>query len=380
MSKISQTYVHHGRDFSVITRAEGEVIESLPAGTYRLNFNPARGWWFSEMQQFSLPSKLYGDTEKRSERILKTYARRMESGQPTGVLLEGMKGSGKTLLAKKVAIDSGLPVILINSPYTCDDFKEIISNVGPCVLIFDEFEKVYQDQSNQNAVLTLLDGVFSSQVLTFIIVNDSSYLVGPLKNRPGRLFYSLEYAGLSESFIIEYANDRLEPTMKTGVLASGDIDHEVTNRRIQGILSVSAMFSKFTFDHLQSVVEEMNRYNESAEEVIKYLNVKIPKPSLYDLYEVRIWKGKKEITSLQDDNIKTQNVCPALGGVHFSYYTVRTSDKKLTEYVHIDKENLFETDVKNQTFKFFIADENVTISYRKMGDKEYSKYSFANAY
>lgn len=373
MSNVHHTYVHHGRNFHIATRAKGEVYNELPVGVFRLNFHPQRGWWFSEMTPFTMPSKFYGDVERRAARILDTYHSRRKRGVPTGVLLDGAKGSGKTLLAKKVAHDSNLPVILINSPYVEDDFKEIIANVGPCVVIFDEFEKVYHEQEKQNAVLTLLDGAFSSQALTFIIVNDSYKVVGSLKNRPGRLFYYLEYGGVSEDFIREYVADKLRPVMTSNDLGFTEvIDHEETEKRISGILSVAAMFKHFTFDHLQAVVEEMNRYGETAEEVLEYLNVKIPKPSIFDAYECRIWVDGDEKTKIQKKSVQIQNKVPTTETIWF-YYRDGTKDKKddwNEKYFQIGPKNLTHTDIKLGSFTFHSDDRSVRVTYTKLSDDQ----------
>lgn len=372
MTKIHQTYVHHGRDFDVVTRAEGEVCDALPPGVYRLNFHPHRGWWFSEMAPFVMPSKFYGNVERRAARIFDTYMQRRERGQSTGVLLDGIKGSGKTLLAKKVAVDSGLPVILINTPYTDDDFKEILANVGPCVILFDEFEKVYHEKEKQNTVLTLLDGAFASQALTFLIVNDAYKLVGPLKNRPGRLFYYLEYGGLDENFIREYVTDNLRPVMKDIDFGLDQvIDSEATEQRINGILSVAAMFKAFTFDHLQSVVEEMNRYGETAEEVLEYLNVKIPKPNLFDFFEVNIWIDGQDMTKIQSKTFKVQNKIPTTE-TFYIYYRDGEKDEDgdwEEHYFNIGPKNLTHTDIKTGVFTFHSDDRRVKITYTKMSEQ-----------
>jgi hypothetical protein len=256
MSK-NQLYVRRGRDdFSVTNDAATDIQEDLPVGVYRLASVPFVGWVFQRITDFSMPPKFYGNLEKQGERIMTTYRERAARGDSTGVLLRGSKGAGKTLLAKKVAMESGLPVVLINQPFSDDSFKELIAGLGKVVVLFDEFEKIYSERSDQNSLLTLFDGVFASQALMFVIVNDSSALVGPLLNRPGRLYYALDYKGLEREFIEDYCTDRLT-----------NQEHRL------GVLSVATMFEEFNFDMLQSLVEEMNRWNEPASEAVKYLNI-----------------------------------------------------------------------------------------------------------
>ena len=85
----------------------------LPRGVYNLSFHPKIGYYLKRTQDFSLPPKVYGDLSI-ADRYLKTYNHRTRN---TGVLLTGQKGSGKTILAKYLAIKSGLPVICINDAF-----------------------------------------------------------------------------------------------------------------------------------------------------------------------------------------------------------------------------------------------------------------------
>jgi hypothetical protein len=78
-----------------------------------------------------------------------------------------------------------------------------------------------------------------------------------MRNRPGRIFYMLDYKGLTQDFIIEYCEHNLN-----------DKAH------IQRICSITSLFSQFNFDMLKALVEEMNRYNEPPEAALRMLNVK----------------------------------------------------------------------------------------------------------
>jgi hypothetical protein len=68
----------------------------------------------------------------------------------------------------------------------------------------------------------------------------------------------LEFGGLEVPFIEEYCEENLN-----------DKNH------IKKICNLSSMFDKFNFDMLKALVEEMNRYNETPQEVLRMLNVKV---------------------------------------------------------------------------------------------------------
>lgn len=231
-----------------------DIYEQLPVGNYVLKLNPMTGFYLEEVDQFKLPSKIYGNTNSHCQRILTTYQQR---GRNTGVLLVGEKGSGKTLLMRQVAINSGIPVIIINSSFTGDAFSSYLTSITqPCIVLFDEFEKVYK-QEDQEQVLTLLDGTYQSNKLFLITSNNKWSLDDNMKNRPGRIYYLFEYSGLEENFIREYCVDNLIDKTKTS-----------------SIVNVSNMFDHFNFDMLAAIVEEVNRYNEEPSDIVKFLNAK----------------------------------------------------------------------------------------------------------
>ena len=58
------------------------------------------------------------------------------------------------------------------------------------------------------------------------------------------------------------------------------------------MIAVSAIFEAFNFDMLQALVEEMNRYGESADQALEFLNVK-PEFGVSGRFEVQMTvKGK----------------------------------------------------------------------------------------
>jgi hypothetical protein len=250
-------FLKTGNTYKVTDESTIDITRELPAGNYTIKQDQMGNLFLEEIDAFSAPKKIYGDTVRNVARILTTFADRPAA---TGVMLSGEKGSGKSLLAKMLSITAaqdGVPTIVINRPWRGDEFNTLIQTISqPCIVLFDEFEKVY-DREEQEEILTLLDGVYPTKKLFIITSNDSYRVDQHLRNRPGRIFYMIEYKGLEAEFIQEYCTENLN-----------------NKEYIDTIVKISAIFSAFNFDMLKAMVEEMNRYNESPQEVLKVLNVK----------------------------------------------------------------------------------------------------------
>jgi len=250
-------FLKSGSSFKVSTKDSLDLHEKLPAGNYIIKADPFGNLYLEQIESFVKPSKLYGDTFKNTDRIIRTFTERTVS---TGIMLNGEKGSGKTLLAKNIAIElaeQGVPTIVINSPWHGDNFNKLLQDIEqPCMVLFDEFEKVY-DRDEQESILTLLDGVFGSKKLYALTCNDKWRVDQHMRNRPGRIYYMIDFKGLGAEFITEYCNDNLD-----------------AKHHIEKICSIASLFAEFNFDMLKALVEEMNRYNESPQESLRMLNAK----------------------------------------------------------------------------------------------------------
>lgn len=250
-------FIRNGGTFRVASNDSLDIHEKLPVGNYTVREDQYGNLFLETVEPFTAPSKLYGDTERRAARILNTYHSRSVS---TGVMLAGEKGSGKTLLAKTLSVlaaKQDIPTILINSPFTGDKFNKMIQDIDQeCIIIFDEFEKVY-DKDDQEQALTLLDGVYPSKKLFIITCNDKWRVNEHMRNRPGRIFYMIDFKGLGPEFIREYCQDNLE-----------------SSEHIERIVDIAALFDEFNFDMLKALVEELNRYGETPAEALTMLNAK----------------------------------------------------------------------------------------------------------
>jgi hypothetical protein len=245
-----------GNAYRIHAQDAMDISKILPAEIYAVN-QDIHGLFLEKISPFELPPRIYGKTVSQAKRILNTYQQRTVN---TGVLLAGEKGSGKTLLAKYTALEAlklNLPVIVINKPYTGDNFNQLIQSIDqPAVLLFDEFEKVYKEEDQQN-ILTLLDGVYQTRKLIIFTCNNKWAVDGHMHNRPGRIYYLLEFKGLPVEFIQEYCQVELD-----------------NKEHIDSICKLSRLYSEFNFDMLKAIVEEMNRYKETPEQVLEVLNAK----------------------------------------------------------------------------------------------------------
>lgn len=308
---MSSYFLRNGNTFRVSAKEAMDLHESLPAGNYIIKEDPFGNLYLEMIDSFDRPARMYGDTIKNTDRIIRTF---MDRNASTGVMLAGEKGSGKSLLAKNLSIEGAhrwaIPTIVINAPWKGDKFNKFLQDIEqPCMVLFDEFEKIY-DEEDQEQILTLLDGVFPSKKLFVLTCNDKWRIDRHMRNRPGRIFYMLDFKGLSADFIAEYCNENLN-----------DKSH------IEQICSISALFAEFNFDMLKALVEEMNRYNETPQESLRMLNAK-PEFDSGSRYEVDLFVDGVKIDNHHPKEWEGNPLNPK--GIHVEYDSDPNSDDSET--------------------------------------------------
>ena len=302
-------YIRNQNSYRVTDSAGFEVHNKLPTGTYIIERDMEGNFYLNRISNFKNPDRIYGKTTHYAERIIQTYLNREPS---TGVMLAGEKGSGKSLLAKMLSVEAanrGIITVVINRPWVGDAFNKLIQDIDqPAVVLFDEFEKVY-DSEEQEKMLTLFDGMFPTKKLFVLTCNDKWRVDKHMRNRPGRIYYMLDFKGLEPDFIEEYCHENL---------------HNKEN--ITGLVRISSLFSDFNFDMLKAMVEEMNRYNETAHDVMHMLNTK-PEYSENITYDVTATLSGVPIEA-DDLSDKVWRGNPISNNINISYYDRTDADEE----------------------------------------------------
>jgi len=277
---MSTSYKQTDNKFRMAQAEHYKLCDKLPIGTYSLR-QDVFGFFFEKINNFNLPKKRYGDNAKLTDKIVSTFWDRPNS---TAVLLSGQKGSGKTLQSKTISeygLNNNLPTIVIAEPFSGTEFNLMLQQMEPAIILIDEVEKIYSEKETQDNLLTLLDGVFPSKKLFLLTCNEPYNLPDYFFNRPGRIWYHIEYRCLPSQFVEEYAQDNLNDKSK-----------------ISQLVNFAELCRNINFDMMKAIVEEMNRYNESVSDSLKYLNINLERElKQYNVVMLEHKDGKINISS-----------------------------------------------------------------------------------
>lgn len=248
-----------------------DLKEKLSKGVYRFVVEKSPmsiERYFIRMNEFVLPSRLYGKLEAHGKHIITSFLRCQAS---LGVLLYGTGGTGKSLLAKYIAKElndrEAIPTIMIPAEGIFE-LEYLVTNLDqPVVIIIDEFEKMFKEPEDQSHLLTLLDGMYRNNLLFILTVNEVKRINPYLLNRPSRIRYALAYNGIDDEVADEVLNDLLIDKSKA--------------KDIKLVIQTSGITS---IDVLKEFIDEVNQNpDEEVETLAKIFNVCYSTATLSDV-------------------------------------------------------------------------------------------------
>ena len=236
MERVS--WIQNGSNYK---RVEGNVsnVDTVPKGIYNIGLSMT-GWYLERTaDEFVFNYKVYGLQSKFMQHVLTAFENTKGN---FGILLNGTKGTGKSVTAKVLANKFNLPVIVVKSfGENNTQLIEFLASFNfDCVFFFDEFEKNFSDKDS--SILQIMDGVYTSEYRRiFLLTTNETNINDNLISRPSRLRYIHEFSNLEPEITREYLNDTLN-----------DKSH------IEDIIDFVDTLQISTIDILKSIVEEIN--------------------------------------------------------------------------------------------------------------------------
>ena len=258
---MDKKFLKVGKSLSFKFNPEGLECELTPGVVYNIKVDPyERKVGLEESGAFSMPSKVYcTDRDKRfMDKVLNSY--KLSENGFTGVMLAGLKGSGKTITAKLIANNSGLPIINVDKniyPWALKILVEKLDDTKVCFL-FDELDKLLEDYDD-SALLQILDGADTKgKHMILFTCNDTDAISEYLVDRCSRIRYWREFDEISPSMIMEILNDKLNNKDEAKSLTDFIKDN----------------FDVCSFDNIISFVKEVNDYpTVTFEELFEDMNL-----------------------------------------------------------------------------------------------------------
>lgn len=244
----------------VFTRPSGSDYTLESGATYVLKYDSWGGYGYLEVSnKIKLPGNYFcSNTDKKFiSRVLNCF--NLKNKSTVGVMLTGLKGSGKTIMSKRIALDSKLPIIVVDTKFPANRLEDFFDKFKQeVVIIFDEIEK-NKERWDSEKLLNFLDGISSTcrKIVIFTCNNDEK-LCDFIKDRCSRVRYWKQFNELPEADIYELCLREMEDENKASSLTS----------------FITQNFKTISFDNVLSFVEELKMdENCSYEELLNDLNI-----------------------------------------------------------------------------------------------------------
>ena len=257
---------------NIIAKPKGTDYDLINGKVYDLKWDDYEGRpIFTENGELNLPKKVYKSKEDITfnKRVL-TYFNNT-SAITTGVMLAGVKGTGKSIEAKVLAQESGLPIIIIDNGYPSSRLVQFFKSFNtPVCVILDEVEKT----RNTEKLLDFLDGIEkTAKKLVLMTCNELNRISEYMQDRCSRVRYLRKYTVENNfEFLPEIIKDLC---IKDGEKVQKYIEDNITLPSMDNLYSLLTEIKLFENDNipLQDIVSVMNisTKNEPIKEGMTYI-------------------------------------------------------------------------------------------------------------
>lgn len=245
-----------------ITVKQGGTDYSLETGrVYNLKMDRFTGPVLEADGTLELPEKLYVTDKDKTfvKRVTNFFDKYCDNN--LGVLLSGLKGSGKTLMSKQIAVEANLPIIVVDPCFPANQLNNFFLKFNQSVVVlFDEIEKndYYWETDD---LLPFLDGIQKSgKRLIIMTCNTDDKLSEYLKDRCGRIRYVKNFKGISDEMVMNIVKDFI------------DDNDDYVNKLSSYIIDNVKVRS---FDNIIALCKEIQieGYPEDIDDVIECMNI-----------------------------------------------------------------------------------------------------------
>lgn len=251
-------FIRQGNMIKPVAKTPNTAQETLAPGVYVPTLTP-EGELFLEIvkEKYDLPKHIFGDALDNAKTIFETYAVDRKD-LPTGVLLSGKKGAGKSLLAEvlgQTAINNNVPVVELRSKLPGNIIRRICDMCSPMVLYIDEIDRLYKndyERSDMDGLVATIGASSTKNVLTIVTTNKKASLPDAFIDRPTRFMFAIDYSYIAKNVV--------EEMVKMNGLSDKDLKYLLRLRH------------SLTYDVLNTYIHLFKKLGSSAEfDLVKHM-------------------------------------------------------------------------------------------------------------
>lgn len=252
MEKIN-SFIKSGNN--IMPKPQGLDYELKPGKVYILAQDGYSGeLYLKEDNDFVMPEIYYqSDADKRFvTKVINTFTNTTKL--TTGVMLSGIKGSGKTLMAKHIASKSNVPIIVVDKNVRAGEIENFFSRISidTCV-IFDELDKYW----STSYLLGFFDGVKpTGKKLVICTCNDEDEVSDYLNDRCSRIRYKRNFECLGIDAVLGILNNILDEDKVIEVASF--IDDNIGVISYDNIIVFADEVKNNPDESLESILEDLN--------------------------------------------------------------------------------------------------------------------------